>query len=176
MKIHTALLVALASSYSWAEEVYREVNDDGVPTFSDRAKPGAEPITVRKPSIFTDATYQQNQLKRRNDNTLTPGEIDYSLLVTSPLDGSAIRDNTGNLNLTISISPSVQSGHRAELLMDSIKIRDVNGNGVIAITNIDRGMHAFNIRVIDKEGNVITEGPSNNISILRYHQTHKAPR
>ena len=169
MKIFIALLVALANSSAWAEEVYREVNDEGVPTFSDQAMPGAEPITLRKPSIFTDTTYQQSQLKRRSDDSLTPMKIDYSLLVTNPLDDSVVRDNAGNLNLTISISPSVQSGHSAELLMDGTKIRDVQGNGIIALTNVDRGTHAFNIRIIDKEGNVVTDGPSNKISILRYH-------
>jgi hypothetical protein len=169
MKIFTALLVALANSSAWAEEVYREVNDEGVPTFSDQAKPGAEPITLRKPSIFTDTRYQQSQLKRRSDESLTPMKMDYSLLVTNPLDDSVVRDNAGNLNLTISISPSVQSGHSAELLMDGTKIRDVHGNGIIALTNVDRGTHAFNIRIIDKEGNVVTNGPSNQISILRYH-------
>jgi hypothetical protein len=169
MKILTALLVALANTSVWAEAVYREVNDEGVPTFSDQAMPGGEPITIRKPSIFTNTTYQQNQLKQRNHDSLTPKKIDYNLLVTNPLDDSAIRNNAGNLNLTISISPSVQSGHSAELLMDGTKIRDVHGNGVIALTNVDRGVHAFNIRVIDKEGNVVTDGPSNKISILRYH-------
>jgi len=169
MKIFTALLVALANPSAWAEEVYREVNDDGVPTFSDQAMPGAEPITLRKPSIFTDTTYQQSQLKRRSDDSLTPMKMDYSLLVTNPPDDSVVRDNAGNLNLTISISPSVQSGHSAELLMDGTKIRDVHGNGIIALTNVDRGTHAFNIRIIDKKGNVVTDGPSIKISILRYH-------
>lgn len=169
MKIFIALLVALANSSAWAEEVYREVNDAGVPTFSDHAKPGAEPITLRKPSIFTDTRYQQSQLKRRSDDSLTPMKMDYSLLVTNPLDDSVVRDNAGNLNLTISISPSVQSGHSAELLMDGTKIRDLHGNGIIALTNVDRGTHAFNIRIIDKEGNVVIDGPSNKISILRYH-------
>ena len=175
MRIFTALLVALvvalANSSAWAEEVYREVNDKGVPTFSDHAMPGSEPITLRKPSIFTDTTYQQSQLKRRSDDSLTPKNMDYSLLVTSPLDDSVVRDNAGNLNLTISISPSVQSGHSAELLMDGTKIRDVHGNGIIALTNVDRGTHAFKIRIIDKQGNVVTDGPSNKISILRHHST-----
>ena len=175
MKIFTALLaalvVALANSSACAEEIYREVNDKGVPTFSDHAMPGSEPITLRRPSIFTDTTYQQSQLKRRSDDSLTPMKIDYSLLVTSPLDDSVVRDNAGNLNLTISISPSVQSGHSAELLMDGTKIRNVHGNGIIALTNVDRGTHAFKIRIIDKEGNVVTDGPSNKISILRHHST-----
>ena len=39
MHILTASLVALANSYASAEEAYREVNDEGVPTFSNRAAP-----------------------------------------------------------------------------------------------------------------------------------------
>jgi Conserved hypothetical protein len=169
MKILPAILLALANPSAWAGEVYREVNDEGVPTFSDQATPGAEPITLRQPSIFTDTTYPQSQLEQRSDDSLTAKKTDYSLLVTNPLDDSVVRDNAGNLNLTISISPSVQSGHSAELLMDGTKIRNVHGSGTIGLTNVDRGTHAFNIRIIDKQGNVITDGPSNNISILRYH-------
>ncbi len=181
MRILTALLVALASSCAWAEAVYREVSDDGVPSFSDQAMRGAEPVTVRETNTFTDTTYtdttyQQNQMRRRNEASLAPEKIDYRLLVTNPPNDSAIRDNAGNLNLTISISPPVQSGHSAILLMDGIKVRDIQGNGDIGLTNIDRGTHAFKIRVIDKDGSVVTEGPSNNISILRYSSPRKTPK
>lgn len=174
MKVFTALLAALTISYAWAEEVYREVNENGVPTFSDHAKPGAEPVTLRQPSIFTDTTYQQRQLTQQSDDSQIP--TDYSLLVTNPPDDSVIRNNAGNLNLTISISPSVQPGHSAELLMDGTKIRNIQGDGIIALTNVDRGTHAFNVRIIDEQGNVITDGPSNKISILRYHAPRKSPR
>ncbi|MEZ7972766.1 MAG: hypothetical protein QMC00_05385 [Pseudomonadales bacterium] len=179
MKILTALLVALlvalANSSASAEEIYREISDKGVPTFSDQATPGAEPITIRKPSIFTDKTYQQRQLTGQSDDSPSSTNIDYSLLVTHPNNDSVIRDNAGNLSLTISISPSVQSPHSAELLMDGTKIRDLYGSGIISLTNVDRGTHAFNIRVIDQQGNVVSGGPSHNISILRYH-TDAKPR
>ena len=105
-----------------------------------------------------------------------PTIMDYSLLVTNPPDDSVVRDNAGNLNLTISISPPVQPGHSAELLMDGTKVRDVQGNGIVALTNIDRGTHAFNVRIIDEQGNVITDGPASRISILRYHSPHKSPK
>ena len=72
MKIFTALLVALANSSAWAEEVYLEVNDEGMPTFSDQTIHRVEPIISRKLGVFTDTTYQQSQLKRRRDDSLTP--------------------------------------------------------------------------------------------------------
>jgi hypothetical protein len=48
------------------------------------------PIITRKPSIFNDTTHQQNQLKRPSDDSLTL-LIDYSLLVTNPLNNSVVR-------------------------------------------------------------------------------------
>jgi hypothetical protein len=53
--------------------------------------------------------------------------------------------------------------------MNGTKIRDVHENGIIALSSLDRGTYTFNIRVIDKEGNVVTQNPSNNISIQRNH-------
>ena len=103
MLILTALLVALTNSYAWAEEIYLEAKDQRLPTFSDQVVPGASPIITRKPSMFKDTAYQQKQLKRRSDNSLTPMIINYSFSVTNQLNDSIIRENAGTLNLTISI-------------------------------------------------------------------------
>lgn len=170
MRTLTALLLILISSFARAEEVYREVGDDGVPTFSDQAMPGAEPITVREPIIFTDKIYQQNQRVRQNTQVAEPALISYSLMITDPPDGAAIRNNAGDLTLTIAMSPLLQSGHKAELLMDGSMIRNVSTSDTIDLSNLDRGTHAFSIRVVDAGGSVITNGPSTSISVLRFHQ------
>jgi hypothetical protein len=170
MRTLTILLLALTSSFVWAEEIYREVGDDGVPTFSDQAMPGAEPITVREPSTFTDETFQQNLRLRKSTQNAEPALVSYSLMITDPPDGAAIRNNAGELTLTVTISPSLQAGHKAELIMDGTKIRNVNASGTIDLSNLDRGTHAFSIRVVDAEGSVITNGPSTAISVLRYHK------
>ena len=131
--------------------------------------PGAEPITIRKPSIFNDTTYQKNKLNSRSDDPLKSIKINYSLLVTNPLKGIVISDNEWTLILTISISPSIQSGPRAELLVNGTKIGDFHGNSIIALTFLDRGNHTISIIIIDKKANVVTIGPNNNITVQRSH-------
>ena len=170
MKILTALSLALASWCACAEEVYREVGEDGVPVFSDQAMPGAEPITIREPVIFKDTAIQRNQQERNSTPKEESSAPDYNLMIADPPDNAAIRDNAGNLTLTIAISPTLQAGHRAELLMNGQKLRNVDMSGPVDLTNLDRGTHVFSLRVVDRQDLVITSGPGTSISVLRFHK------
>ena len=60
-----------------------------------RLCPARNQFTLREPSTFTDTTYQQNLRKQQSVESTTPKKIDYTLLVTNPLDDSAIRNNAG---------------------------------------------------------------------------------
>jgi len=125
MLILTPLLAALTNSFARAEEVYLEVKDQRVPTFSDQVVPGASPIITCKLSIFKDMTHQKSQLKQRCDDSLTPMIIGYRLLVTNPLNDSVTLKNAGTLNLTISISTSIQLRHGAKIIISGNKICDI---------------------------------------------------
>ena len=94
--------------------------------------------------------------------------IGYSLPVTNLFNLSVITNNAGTRNLTISISSSVQLGHRAELIMSGTKLREVLRTGIIALTNRDLRKNTSDNIFIDKEGNIVTKGLLNNISIQTY--------
>lgn len=177
MKILAALIL-LSSQLVFATEdaepvysaqVYKEIGEDGVPTFSDQAMPGAEPVKIREPVLFTEP----NRLpltNKRDGKATEETRAPYTLLVTEPANESAIRNNAGNISLSISISPGLQENHQGELLMNGTKIRNLSGSGTIELLNLDRGTHAFSVQVVDKRGKVVETGPATSVSVLRYHK------
>ncbi len=160
----------VSSSQVSSSQVYKEVGEDGVPTFSDQAMPGAEPVKIREPVLFTEP----NRLPltdKSNGKAAEETRAPYTLLVTEPANESAIRNNAGNISLSISISPGLQENHQGELLMNGTKIRNLSGSGTIELLNLDRGTHAFSVQVVDKRGKVVETGPATSVSVLRYHKT-----
>ena len=55
------LILSLACASLYAEEIYKEVDSDGVPSFSDRAVLGTEPVKIQKTSTFTDDSLQRQK-------------------------------------------------------------------------------------------------------------------
>lgn len=90
------------------------------------------------------------------------------IFVSNPADGSAIRSNNGNLNISIVLEPALRSGHRILITMDGKELSIGLGQSV-SLTNIDRGTHTIGASVIDSSSNAIISG-SSTFSILRVSQ------
>jgi hypothetical protein len=171
--ILTLLIAGLPLSVL-AAEIYKEVDEDGVPTFSDQKLPGGEVIELREPMIFSP-----KEMNYSRDNTAPKVEeretVKYFRLdIESPASGEAIRENSGALTLEIVISPGTPPGHTAELLMDGVSIRRLAGSGPVSLSNVDRGTHEFRVRIVDESGEIIQAGPISSISMLRYSKLNRA--
>ena len=166
-----ALITGLLCSHGLhADEVYVTVDEDGVPVFSDQKTPNSTKIKLQDTVTFSGSP-QKNQ--ERVTVKLSPDDQDgespdYKLLITDPPSGSAIRENSGLLTLTLSIKPALLPGHKAELLMDGTSLRTVSGSGPVELTNLDRGTHQFSIRIVDAKGRIVADGPASSISMLRH--------
>lgn len=162
-----------------AEEVYKQVGEDGVPTFSDHAMPGAQRVEVEEPVTFSNDVIEQ-ALDRRQEAARDAEEkarrVNYSIEITSPADDEAVRDNAGNLAISVRISTPLQNGHTAELRMDGRRIRTLSGTETVQLNNVDRGTHQFKARVLDQDGDVLAESAVVSVSMLRYAIPRKQAR
>lgn len=170
-KLPLFLLLTLGATLaSKAEDVYVTVDEEGVPEFSDQKLPNSTRIELQEPVIFKNP--DQQSLQQRRTVKLSPADKEaaphYDLQITDPPNDTAVRENSGQLLLTVSIKPQPLPGHTAELLMDGRKVRDLAGSGPVELANLDRGTHQFSIRIVDQNGRVIATGPASTISMLRY--------
>jgi hypothetical protein len=166
------LLSSLFIDSSQAEEVFKDVGEDGVPTFSDLSLDGSEAVEVRAPITYKaeNTTPPKKQWFQRDNDESTPSSppTEYRLSINSPENGTAVRENSGALTIEVSISPVIHRQHKAQLLMDGQKIRDLSSSGPVVLSNVDRGTHLFQVRVVNDQGNEISTSPGTSISMLRY--------
>ncbi len=165
-----AMLLA-ASAHLGAEvpddEIFVDV-EDGVPSFSDRSTDESEKIEIQPPMLFESEKLAPRDMRRKDEEPPESAPLKYTLEITNPADDSAIRDNAGNLTLTVQVNPDPVSGHSAELLMDGTPVRTLSKSGDVTLTNVDRGTHQFQIRVSDDSGKVVASSPVSRISMLRH--------
>ncbi len=169
LAIFPVLLTALLGFQIEAENVFVELDDEGVPTFSDQRTPGAQEIEIPETMTFPGAAALQERKPAATTESTPPVDAKYKRLeITEPENGAAIRENSGALTLNVLIDPALKPGHKGELLMDGTVIQAVNGSGPIALTNVDRGTHLFLIRVVNKKGKVISQSTGTTVSLLRH--------
>ena len=166
-------------STALAAPIYKSEDESGNPVFSDKAPESAEQIEVKEPATFESSLYAK-QYKSVTDKIQSAKDSNNSdtfkyqtLAITSPENGTAIRDNAGNIELHFLVEPGIQQGHTIQLMMDGQVHSAVGSTGSVSIQNIDRGTHQFNLNVTRKEdGKVLQTGPTTSITLLRYSSQH----
>ena len=175
VRFSTFLTLVFFAHGALATEVYKDVDEDGVPSFSDVRTDDSETVDIQEPMTFNpqemmpERKIQYEEYAQDEEIAQKPKIVRYSrLMVTDPPNDSAIRENSGALTLTISIVPGVQEGHTAELVMDGLVIRKLSSSGPVSLANVDRGTHTFQVLVVDGKGKVFDSGPSSSITMLRH--------
>jgi hypothetical protein len=169
------LSILILCSPALAQEVYKEVGEDGVPVFSDQGPASSKPVKIRETVTFSDPMAKQRIQASRAEAEARQVATFYQLTIVAPASGTALRENAGNLTLKVKVEPSPQPGHRIDLIMDGKAIRQVLGSGDIALTSLDRGTHEFALRASDEDGKAIAESDVSTITVLRHSKLHSRP-
>lgn len=133
-----------------AAGVYKWKDADGTTVYSDQPGPGAEELrpapvtTIPAPRLPAPAP------------PAAPGAFQgYELVeILNPEHDATLRDNTGNVVVSIALTPNLQSGmgHRLLLLLDGEPYGDGGESTSVTIENLDRGTHVITAVVVDEAG------------------------
>lgn len=169
-----SLIACLAGSPALAA-IYKTVDEDGNVVFTD------VPPKDQSKAIEIDArnTYQPTPLPAASTPAATATDgaeteeelaVNYeSLRITSPADDEAVRENAGNVTISVSANPSldVQQGHRVQILVDGSPLANAAATSV-SLTNIDRGTHLLVAQILDADGQVLISSSPVTFHMLRY--------
>ncbi len=81
-------------------------------------------------------------------------ETSYDQLnITSPTADEPVRENAGNLTVTVAASPALDtsSGHTVQILLDG-NVFASGASGLITLENVDRGTHQLAAQIVDADG------------------------
>lgn len=165
------LTAVLATSVSYAEEIYKSVDEKGVPSFSDTQTEGAEKITVEPVNVQPIPTPSTPPAAA----SAQPSAPDYrytKLDIISPENEATLRDEHKIL-LQAALEPSLQKGHQIEFLGNGQPLQPAGQSASMELLNFDRGTHTLSARVIDKNGKVLKT--SNPVTVHIFRTVVKPP-
>ncbi|MEH6358623.1 MAG: DUF4124 domain-containing protein [Pseudomonadales bacterium] len=148
---------------SYAEDIYKRVDEKGVPSFSDAKTEGAEIITVEPVNVQAIPTPPPASYK-----PISP-EASFSynkLAIINPADQSTLRDEH-NIVIQVTIEPGLRAGHQLEFLDNGQPLQTAGKNLSIELTNFDRGSHTLTARIIDKTSKVLKTSKPVTVHIFR---------
>ena len=150
-----ASATALAQAYTWVDE-------EGVTHYSDRPQEGATQVNLSEYSRKTGAQlYRQRPAAAEPDDAEEEaGPFKYdSLVVASPGTEETLWNIEGVLNVSLALSPGLQSGHRVRVYFDG-QPREVSGTS-IQLEDVYRGVHNIQAEVIDETGKLMIRSQTN---------------
>ena len=147
--------------------IHRSEGADGVPVFSDHAVDGSRPVQLNPANTFDAVEIPRAEQEPDRGSGTRTTKATYEVAIDSPGAEAPVRANGGIVEVTASVEPAPASGDRLELLMDGAVVAK-SRDGSFRVENVDRGEHRIRVRVVDGNGNVHGESPSQVIYVLRH--------
>jgi len=170
-------LVILYLPFASVAQMYKSVGPDGSITYSDHATKNATPLKLKPIStIHTDkkATTHTSTAEKPKTKEQTP-EVRYSTFrITSPINNSSIRENSGTVSIQLEISPKLNTklGHTISIKADGKLL--VKGQSTQAtLNNLDRGAHTVSAYIHNKKGKIIHSTSPVSFQLHRFSRLHK---
>ncbi len=169
------IAISLAISMGTNAAIYKFYDKDGNVVFADQPGPNAEVIEERQLQTIKSIKIRPTT-KRTNDKTKSAFSYD-ELAIVSPENDQTIRENSGDLNVDISVKPELKEklGHKLVLLLDGKPVSDPGSATSFALHKIDRGQHSLAVRIIGKQDDIIMSSDSITVHIRRFSIQHPKP-
>ena len=172
------LLFSFSAYVAQAEEktIYKKYNKDGVVEFSDLPDKKSKAVRVPPMNTYKQKPFPKKfQEKVEEKTTVTR----YDLInITAPVNDTQVRENSGNVSVSIKLTPTLNPAHSVKLVLDGNEEAAVTGNSLtLTLKNVSRGTHKLQAFIIDKDGNVLIQSNSIVFHLKRYSSANKpAPK
>lgn len=150
-------------------EIYRYLDAEGNVTFSNQPPPGVKPEPVELGPVNTLGGRGTSSPTAPSTSDQAPEDAGYEqFAITQPENDTAVRNNAGNITISLDLSPKLKPSHEVYLYLDGVEV----GHGAVtnfALTNVDRGTHQVHAEVKDAKGKVLAKTPSVTFTLQRVH-------
>ena len=159
-KLAFSLCLMLAVGAAQAQQIYKYTLSNGDIVYSDRPPPPGQGEEVKLEPLQSFSLPPAPPLGDSTVKKDEPGAVGYEQFkVTSPTNDATVRNNSGNVRVSLSLTPGLREGHSIEVLMDGQSIGSGNSTSV-TLAEVDRGTHTVQAAVKDNDGKVIARSNS----------------
>lgn len=155
-----------------AAQVYTYIDAEGNRVFTDKPKSGdAQRIELNPGNSMPALVTPQAPSAPASDTQ--PAQRYQVLRILVPQPDATVRDNAGNLIVSVNSEPALFPGHSYRLLLDGSEVGQAGRSPVFPLENIDRGTHQLAVEIIDQQGRIIERTPSQPFHLLRISLAQK---
>ena len=159
LAVFLCLILAVGAAAP-AGKIYKYTLSNGDVVYSDKAPLADQGEEVTLEPLQGFRLPPPPPLEDSTANKAVPEPVGYQeFRVTSPSNDATIRNNGGNVSVSLSLTPGLRSGHSIEVMMDGQPIGSGSGTS-ITLTEVDRGTHTVQAAVKDSDGKEIARSNS----------------
>jgi hypothetical protein len=155
------LLCLLFMAPSFAEGLYKWVDETGQVHYSDVPRDGAEEVNIDLVQTFSLPASTASPVKAASDEADEEDAVIYdSLVITSPTMEETIWNTGGVVTVGVYLQPGLQVGHQIRLYVDGTLVPMPERSSSAVLTDVTRGEHTVSAEVQDPSGrSLITAEP-----------------
>ncbi len=167
------LCLLMLSSIPAMADVYTYVDGQGNRVFTDQPHKNARRVDI-PPSNSTTGTPPKRTVQSSPAMPKYKAMFRYELLrVLVPEPDATVRSTPGDMIVTVTSDPALQSGHNYQLLIDGAPTAAPGRSPVFALQNIDRGTHQLSVLILDEKGRVLERTPNQPFHMQRISLAQK---
>jgi hypothetical protein len=155
----SGIAFALLSSLAFADVIYKWEDERGHPHYSDVPHDGAEQIEVEPAQTFRapPTAIRSTEASAESAEAADQPAITYeSFEIVSPRTEETFWNTGGNLNLTVSLQPGLQMGHRIQAYLDGRPLGELpTGTMTSSLSDVSRGQHQVYAVLRDEAGKTL---------------------
>ena len=159
------LCLVLASGVVQAQKVYKVIQPDGTVLFTDSPPPD-EPAREVEILPLNTAPPLVPQSAYTKSAAAAPEAAYSEFRITSPANDASFWDTAGDVNVNLSLKPTLRGGDKIDLLLNG---QFVGGGKATAITltEMERGTHNLQALVKDSAGKVVARSNTVTFTLQR---------
>lgn len=155
---YALLLLAAVACTARAMTVYKMVQPDGTVVYSDQPQPGAKKMDVQPAQTYQAPPLPAPVAPQQPPTPAKTFQGYKKFVVSSPGQDATLRDNQGNVSISLELQPALQPGNEIQIIMDG-KPLGTGRSTSISLTNVDRGAHTVQAKVLDASGKTLATTP-----------------
>jgi hypothetical protein len=167
-----ALILVLMSTPASAE-VFTYIDAQGNRVYTDQPRANAKRVpiaTSNRMAVPANTAAPITTAKKSAE----PAPFHYDMLrILIPEPDATLRSSAGELIVSVTSEPGLQSGHRYRLLLDGKATGEPGVSPVFALSNIDRGSHSLSIEILDAAGRTVERTANQPFHMLRISLAQK---
>ena len=172
MRFFLSLLIFL-NALSVQAALYKYKDKNGEIIYSDHPPyPGAEAMTP--PKLQTQPALKIKP-KPKAEPVIKEKDIQYhKLSLLQPKSGETIRENNGNVPVSIDLAPSLdtKNGHYINFYLDGKIVKKHMASLSITLNNVDRGTHNVKAEIRNKNGKRLRASATHTFYLHRFSILH----